>query len=198
MKKIKFIKARIRERRSLIELERKRTKERKRIDHFLRRNSFIKKYPNLASYILSKEDSNIFYLLNNSQSYFHKDKLNFSLAKETIDVPEFFSLITNAKESYKFIQKSLCVLLGQRASKLELNYKNCNHIDVGAQVILDIILKDYKLISNEYKDLSGKNLYLKKLGGKNINNEEVRKMLFTIGSPRILNVGYIRACPRPG
>lgn len=185
----KQISYRVSEKRFKNSLKRKKSKKRKRrIKHeqYLR----IKKdfggeitYEKLMKKWLP---SNISYLLECEKSGF-SDTLPFESVYEKIKMPSNFSLIDNPKESYNFIRKLAISILSLQFEKIEINYSNCSNIDLGAQIYLDIILKDLLKFINRCKSNPIKCPKFPKIGGVEINNLDIRKMLFSIGSPAIHN-----------
>ena len=129
--------------------------------------------------------TNISFLLNNSTSDFNIKKLLTIQPNKSgnFKVPKHFSLIDKPKESYKFIQEVTAALITQSTKRVQMDYSECESIDLEAQVFLDIILKDivafYNKIANIY------NHKIEWIGGININHENIEKLLFSVGSPAI-------------
>lgn len=130
---------------------------------------------------------NIKYLLHNENSQFSLDKITKVDSNHSNDflVPKHFSLVEKPKESYGFIQKVLKALIMQEQSSINIDYSVCVKAELGAQVLLDIILKDvisfYKKCSNHSKTSPS----VSEINGKNLKNENVKKLLFSVGSPAI-------------
>ncbi|TYP97982.1 hypothetical protein C7447_103149 [Tenacibaculum adriaticum] len=129
-------------------------------------------------YIFNCKKANI---LQPSSSY-------FNVLKEavTIEVPEPFSLVDNADKSYKFISDIINCLYHNRVRKLNIDYKNCKTIHLGAQIYLDILLRDMFKYSRQLHSKYPNFSHLESVKPININNKNVRKLLYSIGSYAIL------------
>lgn len=102
-------------------------------------------------------------------------------------VPKNFSIVENPKEAYAFLSSIVSALLAYRGCKsLTIDYKLCKNIDLGAQVLLDIVLAEV-LAFFKICEQKGKKLPSLQLIGKNILEEDIKKMLFSIGTPVNLN-----------
>lgn len=129
------------------------------------------------------------FLISNERSNFHYDKIRdkaLNAKKSDFIVPEHFSIIENPEKSFRFIQTIFGTLLIQNVKELELDYKHCKKADLGAQVLLDIIMKEVLDLYNKCITRLSLNPRLRGIGGKNINNPDVKKLLFSVGSPSIL------------
>jgi hypothetical protein len=120
---------------------------------------------------------NLKYLMSCKNSCFHIDKLynlNFGNRNGVLLIPRVFSLLEKPKETFKFIQELTASLLLQKYSVIRIDYSHCSRIELGAQVFLDVILRD--LI-----------VYFKNIRIINIErtSDEVKKLLFSVGSPAI-------------
>ncbi len=100
-------------------------------------------YPNILKKWLPP---NISFITSSKKSDFYIDfdkiRVRHRKGGNTFDVPAVFSLIDNPKESYGFIRNVVVSLLCERFKILTLNYHSCTKLDIGAQVFLDVILKD--------------------------------------------------------
>lgn len=107
-----------------------------------------------------------------------------------IDIPENLSIIDYPKESYLMLKKLISALLIENTQSVFLNYKNCKTVELGTQVLLDIILMDFikfrnichKIDRNRYQ------YFPTTIGGLEINQESIQKMIFSVGSPVNLRV----------
>lgn len=99
-----------------------------------------------------------------------------------LEVPKNFSIIENSKNSFLFIQSVTASLINQNYRHIKLDYNKCQKVDLGTQVFLDIIIKEilefFKKCDNHKKIRSR----VESIGGININNENVSKLLFSVGS----------------
>lgn len=164
-------------------------KDRKRRKHFQYLSTIEKvegdvTYQSLVNRFLP---INISYLLSceNSVFYFEKLKLIELDGYGNFLVPKEFSIVDNPKESYKFIQQVTAALVFQKFTILNIDYKNCIRADLGAQVLLDIILKDiisfYKII----RRIKPRFAKVKEINGTNFKSEAIKKFLLSVGSPAI-------------
>lgn len=130
---------------------------------------------------------NVKFLISNKKSDFELAKIEKKARENdgTFMVPNHFSLIENPNESYYFIQQVLGVLLNQQQLAVNIDYSNCEKADLGAQVLLDIILKDIILFFKRCDHSSRTSPKVKEINGVNVKNENVRKLLFSVGSPAI-------------
>lgn len=131
--------------------------------------------------------TNVRFLLSNDKSDFHIEKATKNAAKSNskLFVPRHFSIVDNASESYRFIQTVLGILITQKQQKVDIDYERCEKADLSAQVLLDIILKDIISFYTKCERNSKTTPRVKKISGINVHNENVRKLLFSVGSPAI-------------
>lgn len=132
---------------------------------------------------------NIINLISNENSQFRT--ANLYKAAQNADgnflVPPIFSIVENPGASYKFIREVFGALLFQTHREIVMDYSLCQRVDLGAQVLLDIIQLD--IISffkkcRRHKKTSPKVIGI---GGRNVKKEDISKMLFSVGSPAIHN-----------
>lgn len=108
------------------------------------------------------------------------------LTSGVIPVPKHFSIFDNPNESYQMLRKLIFALLYTNYKHVILDYKNCDTIDLCSQILLDIIFKESHKFVTKIGNIYGRktaNLFPEGIGGKNIDNERVQKMLFSVGSP---------------
>lgn len=192
MKDKKFILLRIANKRFRREL---RSREKRK----LRRKSHIKEIEKAKSLLnndTSSENiwdkwlpSNIKYLLSCENSDFHYEKVikDIPLNNGNFIVPENFSLTDYPQESYKFIQQLLGALVTQRYSNITIDYTNCKRVDLGAQVLLDIIQKESISFYKKCNLFKSTRSRVKNIGGKCQPNSNIQKLLYSVGSPAILS-----------
>ncbi|MBO4640147.1 MAG: hypothetical protein J5710_10370 [Treponema sp.] len=134
---------------------------------------------------------NLKYLLNTKSSPFCYDTLKHKdyRSKGYIVIPQNFSIIDNPEESFYTIQKLVYALFIEDNSCIKLDYQVTNNVELSSQVLVDIILKDYlNFVRTLKKQYYTKIPFTESLSGININNEDVQKMLFSVGTPRILGI----------
>lgn len=139
-------------------------------------NVFDKWLPINLSYLISCKDSDF---------YYEKIIQNIPENKGIFMVPKEFSIIDNPKETYRFIQNVLGALLTQKYIKVDINYAQCTRLDLGAQVLFDIILKDVFTFFDKCKLYKATRPKVQQINGTNMINSDVRKLLFSVGSPVI-------------
>ena len=136
---------------------------------------------------------NLSYVLNTVKSPFYYETLKkYQSPKDgTLLVPENFSIIDNPHESFMMLCVLLSALFVDNRKVVTLDYQHCVHLDLTTQVILDSLILDYVKFSKLYNKKGTKNKHLKfntVFRGINITNENVRKMLFSVGTPDVLNI----------
>lgn len=109
------------------------------------------------------------------------------IKKIVLYIPENFSLIDAPKECFSFLKEAILILLFGNYKEVFFSYKNCKKLDVGAQVILDIIKKESLTFIKKckrYKYINRKSRAAKQVGitDTHYTNEEIQKILTSIGS----------------
>lgn len=141
-------------------------------------------YFNILNVFLPK---NLKYLLWCEDSPIYIEKLDINKLKNggVFMVPSKFSLIEHPEISHQFINDVVSALIYQKAHEIVIDYSKCYYAGLEAQIFFDAILKDvisfYKRC-RFYKQLKPQ---VKKIKGENAVHEDVRKMLFSVGSPAI-------------
>lgn len=192
MKNKKIIRVRLSKKRHEKELKRKNKKYEEKEFGLKGLNSEIQNIAELK-YSLLSEDLKYLYdcgksnILESSSSIFNKLK-----NKVVLEVPEPFSLVDNADDSYQFISDVINCLYHNKIKKIEIDYKKCKTIHLGAQTYLDILLRDIfkysKKLHSKYNQFS----HLESVRPININDDNVRKLLYSIGSYAILKNEQIK------
>lgn len=61
-----------------------------------------------------------------------------------------------------------------------LDYEKCTHVDLGTQVLLDIILKEFWTFArkSQMADRNKRNFFPISIGGDKINNEDIQNCYF--------------------
>ncbi len=94
----------------------------------------------------------------------------------------------HTKESYAFLRKIVLALLCEKFNRLIIDYRHCRDLSIGAQVLLDIILRDAFALYKQCKDIPviKKTLGINKLyvgsGDADSTPPFVEKILFSVGS----------------
>ncbi len=133
---------------------------------------------------------NIKYILFESDfsdlSIYKLDPPKYFKDEEKLEIPINFSFEDGAcKNTIEFLKKLLGLLVFQRARTVIVSYGKCKKISLEAQVFLDIILKDIITFfkrCNQYKKLKPR---VKRIRGDDISNPDIKKLLYSVGSPAI-------------
>ena len=130
--------------------------------------------------------TNLSFLLS-SKSDFNQEVLENIISRNSgvFLVPKNFSLIDNPKETYKFIRSVTASIINQHYKSIQIDYGQCDSIGLGAQVLLDIILKDAISYLKKCEKHPQIRPFITNIEGINVQNENVRKMLYSVGSPAI-------------
>lgn len=143
----------------------------------------VHSYEEALSMFLPK---NLAYLTGEEKSPFYIKKLEKKSKKKVgiFIIPNHFSMIENSKESMNVLRSIVAAFMFQTYEELWLDYKNCVTVDLPTQVFLDSILLD---IDEFIKSCKKANIYkyvrLSSVGGKNIDNQNVVRLLYSVGSP---------------
>ena len=161
---------------------------------------------NTSNRILSKEDfnqkkgfyidkylpTNLKYLLNTKTSPFFLETIKNEKHKSNgiVKIPKLFSIIEDPTNGYLTLKKVVSALLVENIKSLELNYEACEKVELGSQILLDIILMDYFKFVNfcNKVDRNHKDYFPTVVRGRNIDNEDVQKIINSVGSPVTLKV----------
>lgn len=130
---------------------------------------------------------NLKYLLDCEKSDFHHEKITENIPNNggNFEVPVEFSITERPKESFDFIRGVLGALITQKYKTINIDYSRCKKLDSDAQVLLDIILKDVIKFFNRCKRYKRTKPKVKEINGINTLNNDVKKLLYSIGSPTI-------------
>lgn len=162
---------------------------RRQINHERKRNNFIKRKEN---YLKKFAPTNLAFLINciDSPFYIESIKREKYQSNGIVQVPEIFSIIEAPLEAYKTFRKLISALLVENTKSVILDYQECIKVELGSQILLDIILRDYLSFARKciQIDRNQKEYFPVKIGGCNIENEDVQKIIFSVGSPVTLKV----------
>lgn len=125
-------------------------------------------YSNTIEYLISK------------RNVFSKDK---RLRNEdgNLKIPKVFSLTETYSESFSFLKRLYYVLYFQSATKIVLDYADCEQIDLDASVCMDILLGEFISYHKKCRIL-GHQMRLEEIIPINFNNPQITKILFSIGA----------------
>ncbi len=149
-------------------------------------------------------------LLANEPSLFHIEKVRKrsrinQRGPVILHVPEVFSITDKPETTYDFLAQSLAMVLFGKNSDIRFDYSDCERVDVGAQVLLDIILIDviafFKKCTDQGYIRKKYRWVMKAIGATNLNktNEPIQQILRSIGSLAIFRAkesfANIISCP---
>lgn len=132
------------------------------------------------------------FLLTDPDSPLNIDKIksaNYN-SHGRIEMPKNFSVTENPKESYETLQKIISALLLEQYESLVLDYQKCKNVELGTQVLQDLILTDYAVLQ-KWLRRKNKNLlshFTNNFEAEHIYDESVSKMTFSVGSPVNLKI----------
>lgn len=135
------------------------------------------------------------FLLTDKESPLNIDKIKIKKFNSNgrITIPANFSVTETPKESYETLQKIISALLIEKYENLILDYKNCHNVELGTQVLQDIILKDHLDFCKWLKKNNKRMLphFTRNFSAEHIYDESVSKMSFSVGSPVNLKIREI-------
>lgn len=104
-----------------------------------------------------------------------------SIEDGLLKVPETFSLSETPKESMLFLKRLFNLLYKQLSSNVIIDYQNCKYLDVDASACMDIILAGFISFFNKC-NRKGHKIKIDRIKPINLNNSEVKNVLFSIGA----------------
>lgn len=128
---------------------------------------------------------NLKFLLNNNESGFEKKKLASMIPNNegNFVVPVEFSIVDHPEISFKFLRELTAALIYDVYPTVKINYEQCTRVDLGAQVLLDLILMDFIKFWRKCNLLLHDKPLIKNIGGTNYEkNTDIFKLLHSVGS----------------
>lgn len=195
MKNKQQIKYRIGLKRFLNDLKRKKKKkERRKQEHqnYIKSKAELKDDLSYQNQIDKWLPSNLTYILGNDKAKFASSFINKKVFKDTykIKVPKVFSLIENEKESFDFIRNLTMNILFDKYKSIEIDYGDCERIELSAQIYSDMILRDLDKFIKRRNQNRYTQSNIANLSGINIHNKNIQKLLFSVGSPAIITKDF--------
>ena len=165
----------------------KKSKRRKTHERYLKQIKGPNAKTNRERIINNWLPANTLYLIGCKESDFHLNKLKLNIPKNNgvFRVPKDFSLIDHPKESYKLLQQLTAAFINQSFPHFKIDYSECKNLDLGAQVFLDIIIKDIITFYNRCAQYNNTRSRVKSIAGINVRDPNIAKLLFSVGSPAI-------------
>jgi hypothetical protein len=153
---------------------------RKKVSALQKKSEYIQKHlPENLKYIAETEDSPF----NLKSIRTEKYKTN-----GIINIPENFSILDNPDESYPALRKLISALLLENHLNVLLNYENCKNIELSTQILLDVILIDFKTIKEKHIKIERQKRDLfPQIGHINLIDKKLQKLIYSVGSP--VNLG---------
>lgn len=139
--------------------------------------------------------NNLRYMITSPYSPFNindiRDDLDSKSDNGIVYIPDNFSIIDNPAPSFKALRQIISALLFEPVERVFFDYIGCSRIDIGTQAIMDVIIIEYDRFIKKCLKINRNDalrVLPKGIGGRNINKDELKKIIFTIGSPTILGV----------
>lgn len=126
------------------------------------------------------------YLTTCSNSPFYQNRLSMRkyTYKEILKVPDTFSILTNPKEAFYFLQNVVSIILYQTCCELCFDYANCRYCDLPTQTLFDSILIDNdRFIKLCQRANVHRFLRINSVSGVHINDPKLQLMINSVGSP---------------
>ncbi len=138
---------------------------------------------------------NLLYLISTPESPFYLKSLRKDKSLENVNgrikIPSVFSMCDNMHETIDTLRKIIYVFFVKIPRHITFDYSDCLKIDIEAQALMDVILMEYKNFLNTCSSLSTQKA-IKELpesfGAQNMNDENLKKMMFSVGSPANLGI----------
>lgn len=139
--------------------------------------------------------NNLSYMLNTPMSPFNlKDIRKDSASRSTngvVTIPKVFSIHDNPDESIITLRRIISALLVETNRHVYFDYIYCHEIDIATQAIMDILLKEYDTFITKAHKLQRRSVereFAEGITGRNIDDDNLKKMIFSIGSPAVLGI----------
>lgn len=138
---------------------------------------------------------NLQYIINSPKSPLNIKVIRKDLSVRSdngvVYIPDNFSIIDNPGPSFKALRQIISALLVEQTTRVYFDYGDCSAIDLGTQAIMDVIIMEYDQFVNKCLRIdryAAMRVLPQGIGGRNIMKDEIRKIIFTIGSPAILGL----------
>ena len=136
---------------------------------------------------------NLKYIMNSAESPFFLKKIRQARLQSNgiVVIPSNFSFIDNEQECIDTFQRMLSALFVENLQSVHFDYTQCKNVSLGTQALFDIILREYDsfLTRSKKANVSNAKLFPNYFGGQNINEQSVKEMIWSVGSPANLNIG---------
>jgi hypothetical protein len=107
-------------------------------------------------------------------------------------MPDTFSLCENVDASIQTLRRIISVLfVEQNHLQALFDYSNCHNIGIEAQALMDVILSEFRKFGQKcfiLKRHPAASTFPNGFGGQNILDEDVQKLMFSVGSPANLRI----------
>jgi len=148
------------------------------------KSEFVKKYlPENLKYITETENSP--FNLNSIRKEKYK-------TDGVIKIPVNFSVLDNPDESFPVLRQLISALLLEDNDKVVFDYEKCQNIELSTQILVDIVLIDYYKLRKICKSIERqKRDVFPIVGHINLINENLLKLIYSVGSPVNLGIKQI-------
>ena len=136
---------------------------------------------------------NLRYLIETESSPFYSNEIKKEkyITQGTVLIPQNFSIIDNPQDSYHALKRIVHGLLYENTKYLVLDYQQCNNTELETQALLDLILMDYSKCRKVCQKYKLKGAKFSELKAENINDKNLQKMIWSVGSPVNLGIKEI-------
>lgn len=161
------------------------TNKRSRIDELTRHQLIEKCTPPNLHHLLFSDDSPL-----NLKSV--KNDVTARSIDGVVYMPDTFSLCDNINISIQTLRQVISVLfVEQNHIQALFDYSNCHHIGIESQALMDVILSEFRKFvrkCNIHNRHPAASTFPKGFGGQNILDEDIQKLMFSVGSPANLRI----------
>ncbi|WP_452600620.1 hypothetical protein [Pontimicrobium sp. MEBiC06410] len=113
--------------------------------------------------------------------------MDFFENEKTFTVPMIFSLVANSDQSFTFIKDVINSIYHNKVRVIVLDYSKCEVLHIGAQLYFDILLRDIYIYARKLSKISPKDALINDIDLIIGRNDDIRKILYSIGSFAIHN-----------
>lgn len=137
---------------------------------------------------------NLAFLIQSDNSPFCLQQIRKDTSLDTngyIYMPSVFSLCDNTNETINAIKQIIYSFFIKIPREIVFDYSNCKSIGLEAQALMDVILIEYKTFLNKCASMRSQRIvssFPNSIGAININDEKLKKMMFSVGSPANLGI----------
>ena len=139
---------------------------------------------------------NLHYLLFSENSPFSLKDLKSDSSNRTdngvINIPDTFSLCENPSATIRALRQIVyAFFVDQEHVQVVFDYSDCHGIGIETQALMDVILSEYRIFRKKCANkprFIAINSFPAGFGGKNMVEEGLQKLMFSVGSPANLGI----------